>query len=312
MTVPPVSSPAVAETSRFVAGALCGVATIAIWAGWLVMMRLGITTTLAVVDLTALRFAVAGLILLPVVARRGLALDRLGWPGFLAIAIGNGAPYALVVGAGLMFAPVAHASAYTQGVLPLTVAILAGIFLKERLSPVRKAGLILIVGGALAIGGVGLLDVGGRQSIGHLLFLAATVLFASYTVAMRRAGLDGLHAAAIAAVASLFVYLPIYLVLFGGRILEAPLADIAWQAFYQGVLAAIVSLVLYGRAVMLLGASSAGSFIALGPVMAALLAIPALGEWPKPVDWLGIVVITVGVYLASGGPLPPRVMRARR
>ena len=89
-----------------------------------------------------------------------------------------------MVGAGLMFAPVAHASAYTQGVLPLTVAILAGIFLKERLSPVRKAGLVLIVGGALAIGGIGLLDVGGRQSIGHLLFLAATVLFASYTVAM--------------------------------------------------------------------------------------------------------------------------------
>jgi drug/metabolite transporter (DMT)-like permease len=133
--VPPLSSPVVPETSRFVAGALCGVATVAIWAGWLVMMRLGITTTLAVVDLTALRFAVAGLILLPVVVRRGLALDRLGWPGFLAIAIGNGAPYVLVVGAGLMFAPVAHASAYTQGVLPLTVAILAGIFLKERLSP---------------------------------------------------------------------------------------------------------------------------------------------------------------------------------
>jgi hypothetical protein len=53
--VSPLSSPAVPETSRFVAGALCGVATVAIWAGWLVMMRLGITTTLAVVDLTALR-----------------------------------------------------------------------------------------------------------------------------------------------------------------------------------------------------------------------------------------------------------------
>jgi drug/metabolite transporter (DMT)-like permease len=102
--VPPLSSLAVPETSRFVAGALCGVATVAIWAGWLVMMRLGITTTLAVVDLTALRFAVAGLILLPVVGRRGFALDRLGWPGFLTIAIGNRAPYALVVGAGLMFA----------------------------------------------------------------------------------------------------------------------------------------------------------------------------------------------------------------
>jgi drug/metabolite transporter (DMT)-like permease len=63
---------------------------------------------------------------------------------------------------------------------------------------------------------------------------------------------------------------------------------------------------------MLLGASSAGSFIALGPVMAALLAIPALGEWPKPVDWLGIIVITVGVYLASGGPLPTRMVRSLR
>ena len=46
--------------------------------------------------------------------------------------------------------------------------------------------------------------------------------------------------------------------------------------------------------------------------MAALLAIPALGEWPKPADWLSIVVITVGVYLASGGPLPTRVVRSLR
>src|SRR5258708_1825233 len=174
MPSPPSVSLAAPDTSRFVVGALCGIATVTIWAGWLVMMRLGITTTLAVVDLTALRFAVAGVVLLPVLARRGLALDRLGWPGVLAIAIGGGAPYALVVGAGLMFAPVAHASAYTQGVLPLTVAILAGIFLQERLSPLRKAGLVLIVGGAVAIGGVGLFDVGGRQSIWHFLFLAAT------------------------------------------------------------------------------------------------------------------------------------------
>jgi drug/metabolite transporter (DMT)-like permease len=53
-------------------------------------------------------------------------------------------------------------------------------------------------------------------------------------------------------------------------------------------------------------------FLDRSQVKAALLAIPALGEWPKPVDWLGIVVITVGVYLASGGPLPTRLMRALR
>ena len=57
----------------------------------------------------------------------------------------------------------------------------------------------------------------------------------------------------------------------------------------------------------LLGASAAGAFIALGPVIATLLAIPVLNEWPSTEDWIGIAVISVGVYLASGGPLPRRL-----
>jgi hypothetical protein len=31
----------------------------------------------------------------------------------------------------------------------------------------------------------------------------------------------------------------------------------------------------------LLGASNAAAFVALGPIMAALMAIPVLGEWPS-------------------------------
>jgi drug/metabolite transporter (DMT)-like permease len=61
--------------------------------------------------------------------------------------------------------------------------------------------------------------------------------------------------------------------------------------------------------VALLGASAAGAFIALGPVIATLLAIPILNEWPSAEDWMGIAVISVGVYLASGGPLPHRLLR---
>ena len=66
----------------------------------------------------------------------------------------------------------------------------------------------------------------------------------------------------------------------------------------------MVSQYLYGRAVALLGASRAASFAALVPAMAALLAIPLLGEWPAGADWLAIAVISIGVYLAGGGPLP--------
>jgi len=293
-----------ARVWQLVIGAVCAIAAVAIWAGWLVMMRVGVTTTLTAFDLTALRFGVAGVVLLPVVLRRGLAFNRLGWPGFTAVVIGAGAPVQLLVGAGLSFAPVAHASVLSYGISPLIVAGLAAVALKERLVPIRKAGLVLVTLGALVIGGVGISSFGGRQSIGHLLFLTAACLWACYAVVLRRARLDGLHAAAIAAVVSLLVYFPLYLIFIDHRLLQVSLTDLVGQAFYQGVVTATVSLALFGRSIMLLGASKAAAFVALVPVIAALMAIPALGEWPTSIDWLAIGMITAGVYLASGAPVP--------
>jgi drug/metabolite transporter (DMT)-like permease len=121
---------------------------------------------------------------------------------------------------------------------------------------------------------------------------------------MRRARLDGLHAAAIAAVVSLPVYVPLYLIFIDNRLLEVRLTELAGQALYQGVVTAVVSLALFGRSITLLGASKAAAFVALVPVIAALMAIPALGEWPTSIVWLAIGMITPGVYLASGAPLP--------
>jgi drug/metabolite transporter (DMT)-like permease len=76
----------------------------------------------------------------------------------------------------------------------------------------------------------------------------------------------------------------------------------------QGLLTAILSLVFYGRAVAILGASSGAAFAALCPAMTALLGIPVLGEWPTPTDWAAIGLISAGVYIVSGGPLP-RLLR---
>jgi drug/metabolite transporter (DMT)-like permease len=283
---------------------------IAIWAGWLVMMRLGVTTSLSATDLIALRFAIAGPVLLPVVIRRGLSIDRLGWPGFLAVVFGAGAPQLLVVGVGMLFAPVAHAGALYQGVVPLAVGCLASFVLKERLTAIQKIGLSIVLIGALMIGGVGLSSVGGRQSIGHLLFLAAAGMVAGYTVAIRRARIDGLHAAAIAAVASLMIYLPLYAAFLEDGLFKTPVRDLVVQALYQGILTAAVSLALYGRAIRILGASNAAAFVALGPIMATLMAIPVLGEWPSRIDWAAIILVATGVYLSSGGPLPLWIARA--
>lgn len=127
---------------------------------------------------------------------------------------------------------------------------------------------------------------------------------------MRQAELDPLHVAALVSTGSLVIYLPIYLALYGTRLARLPLAEIAVQAIFQGVLVTIVSLLLYGRAVAILGASGGAAFGALVPALSALLALPLLHEWPSETDWVGIVLISAGVYLTSGGPLQSRKPQA--
>jgi drug/metabolite transporter (DMT)-like permease len=72
----------------------------------------------------------------------------------------------------------------------------------------------------------------------------------------------------------------------------------------QGVLAAVVALLLYGRMVRLLGATAGAAFVALTPAMTAVIGIPVLGELPSAIDWLAIAMISIGVYAVSGGPMP--------
>jgi drug/metabolite transporter (DMT)-like permease len=292
------------RSSQYARGALYGLVAVCIWAGFIVVSRLGVKTSLAPWDVVAIRFSVAGLLLLPHLWSRGLALDQLGWTGVVAIVMGCGAPMVLLVNIGLQFAPAAHGGALFPGVMPLMVAILAAAILKEPFTPPKTVGLALIVIGAIGIVWVTGGAIGTTQNIGHVLFLAAGFLWACYTVAMRRARLDGLHAASIAGVGSLVLFLPAYALMTGTRILKAPPFDIGLQAIVQGILTAIVALLLYGRMVSLLGATSGAAFVALTPAMTALMGIPILREWPSAIDWVAITMISVGVYAVSGGPLP--------
>jgi len=295
------------DVGHYLRGAAYGLAAVSIWSGWIVVARLGLRTSLTPWDIAALRFGVAGLLMLPLVAVRGIAFDRLGWGGLAAIVLGGAAPV-FFANSGLLFAPAAHAGALFPGVMPLMVALLARIVLGEAFTSAKIAGFALILSGvfAITVGSGG--ELGSAQNFGHALFLCAGLAWAFYTVALRRARLDGLHAAAISAVGSMLLYLPIYCVLPGTALARAPWPDIALQAVVQGILTAIISLMLYGRAVSILGASSGAAFAALCPAMTALMAIPVLGEWPQNRDWAAIVLISAGVYIVSGGPLPRRAL----
>ncbi len=289
--------------SNYLKGAEFGIAAVSIWASWSVITRLAVTTSLDAWDIAALRFSVAGLLLSPVLVQRGLARDRLGWLGLAVIIAGLGAPYALAAAGGLHFAPARDQGALNPGCMPLFVALIAAIVLGEKLSTTRKLGLSLILAGAVIIVAWSAAWSSSR-TLGDALFLLAAFLSACGTVVMQQAKLDPLHAAALVSTGSLAIYLPVYFALYGTRLALLSLAEITMQAIFQGILVTIVSLLLYGRAVAILGASGGAAFGGLVPALSALFAIPLLGEWPNETDWVAIVLISAGVYLASGGPSP--------
>jgi drug/metabolite transporter (DMT)-like permease len=291
------------DRSLYLVGALFGLAAVSIWAGWMPITRLSVTTSLTPYDLAMLRFGTAGLLLLPVLIRHGLGLDRLRWWQLLVMVVGAGAPYSLVAASGLRFAPAADAGVLTPGVMPLFVAVLASVALRERIALGRKVGYSLILLGVIVIAGLTALLPGQQRSVGHLLFLTAAFMWACYTIILRKAALAPLHAAAIVAVGSAVGFTPVYLATQGLHFTQAPVKEIAFQMLFQSVVATIPSLYLFGKAVSILGASAGAAFGALVPAMAALLAIPIVGETPSPSDWAGILAVSLGVYLASGGPL---------
>lgn len=303
-------------TSRStVAGIALAMSAVSIWAGWMAFTRAGLLhTALQPTDIAALRFFVAGALLVPVVWRKGLALDRLGWRGVAIMVAGAGVPYALVCSQGLLFAPARHAGALIPGTMPLFAALLAVWLLREKVDGVRRigfasilCGIVTLVAGDLLMGG----HAPPGQWIGHLLFLTAASMWAAFTVTMKRAGIAPLHATAIVAVCSMVVYLPIYLAVSGVELLHrASPGTLAFQALYQGVVSSIVALLFYNQAIQILGASRGAAFASLTPVLSALFAIPLLGEYPSAADWIGTAFIATGVALASG-LLATRIARPR-
>ena len=284
---------------RILAGCGLALVAVAIWSGWLVITRVAVTSTLTAEDLSALRFGSAGLILLPVVWRRGLALDRFGWRGLALVVICAGAPYVLLVSHGLGLATAAEAGVLVPGTIPLFVALISTFTVHERIGRVARIGLALIVAGVALIVVPALLNAAGWQLIGYAICLGSAIMWAAYTIAARKAGVDALHLTAIITVISGALFVPVYLLLPEQGIWNVRWTDFWIQLIYQGPLTGIIALLVYTRAIAMLGATRASAFTALLPLTAMLLAIPVVGEWPNLRTAIGAFLAASGVLLAT-------------
>jgi len=256
--MPDAQHPVLARFSPRAVGIAAAVVTVLIWTSFIVVARAssdpargGVLTPF---DIAYCRILGASLILLPWGAwlvRQDRARGVLGasWlrvsplPAHITVKLGffGGLLYALLAYSGFAHAPALHASVLMPGSLPLWTALLALWLLRERITPARALGLALIVLGDLLVGGLSLLGAfdGGSVWLGDVLFMTAAMCWAVYSVLARHYKLDAVRATiAITTLASVS-FLPMYtaLALTGiiqSSLFHAPLADIAFQAMFQG------------------------------------------------------------------------------
>lgn len=308
----PATSSASVSRRAFRTGAWCAVAVLLIWTSFILVARSSATRSLTPFDIAWLRFAFSGLLVLPLAVWRWPRL-RAGLGASTAVALRRGAALAATAGvaycmfayAGFFYAPVAHAAVLLPGSLPLWTALLAWWWLGESLSRGRAIGLGLIAGGALLVGGASLMQAfdGGDTWIGDLLFMAASLTWASYGVLCRRWGIGAVDATLAIALGCLVSYVPLYgLGVLGGwlpsRLGTAPWGEIVFQAVYQGALAMLVAGLAYTQVVQTFGPLRTTMLTALVPPLAALSAVPLLGE-PLGMAALG-GLFCVGLGLCVG------------
>lgn len=274
----------------------CGLLAALIWGGFPVMTRFGVAhSSLDAYDVTFLRFAVSGLILLPVLLRQGFG--GLGVKPVALMVVGIGAPYMLVIAAGLTRAPVGLFAVLTPGSMIAFAAILSAIVVKERLSKMQRIGVLAILIGVIVTGSAELSSLAGG-GIAVALFLFGGLLWAGYTLTTRVFSVGPLHATAIVSVLSALVYSPIYFSIKGVALLDALPFEIAAQAIYQGVFVSILALYFYSKGVSILGPTIGATFAALVPILAVVEASLLLGEHLHSASLAGLAIVTIGMVVS--------------
>lgn len=272
------------------------VMAITVWSGSLVMLRLGVTTSLNAYDLTVLRFGVAALILAPVVLRRCIGTDRLGLIGLVTMLIVFGAPYVLLIALAMKTAPASAAGALNPGVMAFVSVLLGRIIFSDRIGLARLLGLVVTATGIVlftwAVGAI---------TTGHLILIGTGGMWACYALIVRHAAIPALNATAIVAVGSAIIYLPIYLVALPKQILSAPLADVLMQAGFQGVLVSVVAIYAFNRSAELLGSVAGSTLTALIPVVTLGLGVALLGETVGMGEIISALLVTLGLALILVG-----------
>ncbi len=274
------------------------------WAGNMIIARV-MRTEIPPIAMAFWRWAFACAILLPFVARELMlqrAVIRRHWRILVALAFLGVAAYNTFSYLGLQTTTATNAALFNSA-MPVFIALLSWSVLRERLGLLQTLGVIVSLAGVIVILSRGDLHALAqlRFTPGDLWFLAATILWAAYTIVLRwrPAQLSSLAFLGTLVLIGVPILLPAYVwELSTGRGFEINVATVASLAYY-GTFPSLAAYQCWNSGVAALGAQRAGLYVHLMPVFVALLSFLILGESLHVYHVPGIALIAAGLYLTG-------------
>ncbi|MFN3292618.1 MAG: DMT family transporter [Gemmobacter sp.] len=288
------------EGTRRVFGVALGLLATTGWAYFNIGTELARAEGFRPWDLTALRFGVAAVLLLPFFLWRGW---RLAQRRVLLLALMVGPSFSLLFNIGFQLAPLSHAVVVGPGGTVLVALGLVHAVDGQRLSPLRVAGLMLLLAGLLAIGADRADETkasGWQAVLGDLCFVASGSLWGSYSWLLGRWRLPAVEVTSCITLYSALAFVPVWWLVWGVPDLPAE----AWvhQVMAQGIVGGCLAPVTYAAAVAILGAGRGAVYNALLPPAAVLMAMPLTGLVPNALQWAGVALASAGLILSMALP----------
>lgn len=251
--------------------------TMCIWGGFTITSRLNAIWHISAWDITALRFGLAFCILMPILIYKKDTKFLFKKEPFILAMLG-GVVYCLTSYSAFHYVPAAHAAIFLNGCIPLTTAVAAYLLFKE---PFEKHTWVSLSIMLCAISGMSFLmyrETGVAFGFGDFLFFLSAVWWGIFTVLLKQWKLSAWHAMTGVAIWSAIIYIPVYLIFLPKNLADATFAHLAMQTVFHGIFVVMIATLAYIEAIKRLGAFQTGSIVTLAPFIAAIIAVPLLGE----------------------------------
>jgi drug/metabolite transporter (DMT)-like permease len=273
-----------------------------IWAGFILVSRMGGLSELLAFDVIAIRYATCAAILLPIWWFK--FRFKLFTPRLIICSLVGGLAYALCAFSGFQLASASHAAILLPGMMPLFIIVLSFLINKESHGLQKWLGIGIITLGIIILfaGELGVFNGAINMNVTTLLgdgwLVAAAFFWALFSVLIKRWQITPWQVTVSLALLTCLFYLPVYIAFLPKAISNAGWEDILLQAFYQGIMATIVQMIFYVKAVQNIGPSNMGAVMSIVPVISGLAAIVIFNEHVTIELVMGLVLVSLGAWFA--------------